>query len=259
MNLPPETAMVQGHRMVLDRYDTLDLRRCGVFERVASELLPALVHPGDVVIDVGANIGYYTLLCARLSGAQGRVYAFEPEAQNFGLLQQNIALNGYHNVIADRRALGAQSGTATLWVNRGSNQGDHRVYDPCEENRELTSIEIVSLDEALSPDIAVNFVKMDIQGYEALALDGMHTVLSRSPKVRLLTEFWPMGLQRAGTEASRYLDTLTRFGFIRLFEVDEAAGAVVATDARTLLRRYPANEDRFTNLLCLRVGDSVSL
>lgn len=252
MGAATEICDVQGHRMVPDRYDTLDLRRCGVFERVATALLPDLVQPGDVVVDVGANIGYYTLVCARLAGPSGRVYAFEPEPQNFALLQQNVALNGYRNVVADRRALAERSGVARLWVNLGSNHGDHRIYDPGETNRRAIEIEVTTLDAVLPADAAVGFVKMDIQGGEPFALRGMQALLARSPKAGLFTEFWPYGLRRAGVDAADYLDALARLGFARLLEIDERAGEVSPVGRNALLRRYPASVDRLTNLLCLR-------
>lgn len=249
---PAAPCEVQGHRMVPDRHDTLDLRRHGVFEPTATALLPDLVHAGDAVIDVGANIGYYSLLCARLAGANGRVYAFEPEPQSFALLQENIALNGYRNIVAERRALGQRSGRGTLWANQGTNQGDHRVYDPGEANRQTLDIDIAALDDLLAPDLAVQFVKMDIQGAEPFALQGMRAVLARSPRVSLLTEFWPLGLQRAGMPAPSCLDLISTLGFSRVLEVDEHRQRVVPVQRGELLRRYPSGEDRFTNLLCLR-------
>ena len=118
-----QACTVHGHRMLLDRYDTLDLRRQGIFEPLATALLPLLVGDGDMVIDVGANIGYYTLLCARLVGKRGLVYAFEPEPQAFALLEQNVALNGYRNVVARRQALFAH-GLERL-----------KVVAPCQQTR----------------------------------------------------------------------------------------------------------------------------
>lgn len=247
-----QACTVHGHRMLLDRYDTLDLRRQGIFEPLATALLPLLVGDGDMVIDVGANIGYYTLLCARLVGKRGLVYAFEPEPQAFALLEQNVALNGYRNVVARRQAVGGQCGTTWLWVNLGSNQGDHRIYDPGEGRRRRLEVELVALDQVLPAGAGVKLVKMDLQGSEPLALQGMQRLLGRSSGARLLTEFWPLGLRRAGLDPAAYLDDLGRLGFNRILELDERDGVAVAVNNANLLRRYPPSADRFTNLLCLR-------
>ena len=243
---------VQGHRMALDRHDTLALRRYGAFEPLATALLPRLVKKCDVVIDVGANIGYYTLLCARLVGNEGVIYAFEPEPESYRLLERNAKLNGYRNIIPQRKALGARCGTTPLWVNLGSNQGDHRIYDPRESNRTRLEVEVVALDDMLPSNTTVKFVKIDIQGAEPLAVRGMERVLARSRGAHLLTEFWPFGLRQAGLDPAVYLDHLADLGFNRLFEVDEAAGSVRAVESRSLLQRYCPSEDRFTNLLCVR-------
>jgi FkbM family methyltransferase len=249
---PP--CLVQGHYMALDRYDTLDLRRRGVFEAAATALLPELVPRGAVVIDIGANIGYYTLLCARLAGPDGRVYAFEPEPQSYRLLTNNVWMNGYRNVITERCALADHAGSARFWVNRGSNQGDHRLYDPGEPGRDVLEVDCGALDEILPAGLAVQLVKIDIQGGEPSAVRGMEAVLARSPGARLLTEFWPHGLALAGSSGREYLDLLEDLGFRKIFDVDERAGRAIETDAQTLVERYPAAADGFTNLLCRQVA-----
>src|SRR5262245_57312412 len=81
----PHEAVVLGHRMLLDRRDSLNLSLNGIYEPLETHFVEELVPPGGCVVDIGANIGYYTLLCARWAGPTGQVYAFEPEPENFSL------------------------------------------------------------------------------------------------------------------------------------------------------------------------------
>src|SRR4051812_36357932 len=93
--LKPTTVDVLGHRIHLDPNDSLLLSVNGVYEETEARLFEQSIRPGDVVVDVGGHIGYYTLLAARAVGATGHVYAFEPERGNFALLAENVAANGY--------------------------------------------------------------------------------------------------------------------------------------------------------------------
>ena len=89
----------------------------GVNEKYETELFKKMVQDGMVVVDIGANIGYYTLIAAKLVGNKGIVYAFEPEPSNYELLCQNIAINGYTNVVPIEKAVSKTSGKTKLYVN----------------------------------------------------------------------------------------------------------------------------------------------
>ncbi|SRR6266545_2940317 len=97
-------AIVHGHRMVLhdparDRFIAPSLLHAGCFKPFETELVMNEVRPGDVVVDVGAHIGYFTLLLAALVGPKSRVFAFEPDPDNFALLCRNVELNGSDPVL----------------------------------------------------------------------------------------------------------------------------------------------------------------
>jgi FkbM family methyltransferase len=244
------SAEVLGHKMFLDSADSLLLATNGVYEPFETDLLQKQVRPGDVVVDVGANIGYYTLLFARCVGPQGRVYAFEPDPTNFDLLQRNIQRNGYTNVTLVRKAVAAQSGTLRLYLCE-DNKGDHRTYDS-HDGRPSVEIEAVSLDDYFAGYRgAIALIKMDIQGAEEGALRGMGRVLRDNPGVRIATELWPIGLQRSGTSAPAFLEYLRGQGF-QLYHIDEAGGTLAPADVPHLLRTYVPEKENYTNLLCTR-------
>ncbi len=83
------------------------------------------IHTGDTVVDIGANIGYYTLLMSNLVGNGGKVFAFEPEPKNFEILQKNLELNQIKNVIVEQKAVSEFSGIGFLELS--SDSGQHRI------------------------------------------------------------------------------------------------------------------------------------
>lgn len=242
---------VNGHRMYLDDRDSLRLSVNRECEPAETALFRREVKPGDVVLDLGANIGYFTLLFAQRVGPSGAVVAFEPDPDNFALLKRNLAANGYRNVRAERRAVWDATGPLRLFRSE-ENRGDHRSYESPEARPAIT-IDAVSIDAFLGQDLPrVDFVKMDIQGAEHHALRGMRALLARSPRVTLLTEVWPRGLRLAGGSAEEYVASLRELGFA-LYELREDGSTVPADLARLLSEQTPEN-DGFVNLLCRKGG-----
>lgn len=92
-NLKSSFAEVQGYKMFLDSKNFINLSINGVYEPFETELVQKEIKRGDVVLDIGANIGYWTLIFAKLVGEEGRVFAFEPDPTNFALLNNNIVKN----------------------------------------------------------------------------------------------------------------------------------------------------------------------
>lgn len=250
--LKGQTAVVLGHTMQLDAGDILDLSIYGVYEPLETEFLQAQVSAGDVVVDIGAHIGYYTLLFAKLVGPQGKVFAFEPDPTNFAILSRNVAANGYANVVLVPKAVSDTTGVATLYLS-GSNSGDHRLY-PSETDRTAIKVVTTSLDDYFG-DYAepIAFVKLDIQGAEYAAVSGMSRVLQRNGVVRLMTEFWPNGLRAYGVDPGTYLRLLVSEGFC-LFYVDERRARLVPVDMDELVSTYTGGRRTTTNLLCLKDG-----
>src|SRR2546422_5286600 len=109
-------AEVIGHRMHLDRRDILNLSVDGIYEPLVTELIQNEVKTGDVVLDIGAHIGYYTLMFAELVGPHGKVFAFEPVPSNFALLQKNVQFNGYHSVALIQKAVSDKEGKAVIYL-----------------------------------------------------------------------------------------------------------------------------------------------
>jgi FkbM family methyltransferase len=243
---------VLGHQMELDERDSLGLLWNGCFEPFETDFVSASVKKGDVVLDVGANIGYYTLQFARLVGESGRVFAFEPDPTNFSLLRRNVQRNGYRNVELIQKAVTAQSGAIQLYLCE-ENRGDHRAYDS-HDGRPSITIESVSLDDYFKDyDGRIDLIKMDIQGSEGGALRGMAGILSKHSTIKLLTEFWPVGLLRSGLGAAEFLGLLRQFGF-EVFNVNEDARKLEPADPVQLMRIFTPEKENFTDLFCKRAA-----
>jgi FkbM family methyltransferase len=243
-------AEVQGHRMFLDAADSLSLSVNGAYEPFETELLHSLVKPGDTVLDIGANIGYYTLILARLVGERGKVYAFEPDPTNYELLKRNIALNGYKNVVPVMKATSNKNGTLRLYLCR-DNKAMHRVYDSqyCDG---FIEIEAIRLDDYFAGrEEKIDFIKIDIEGAEYAALEGMATLLGKSRRAILVTEYTPIAIKEFGIEPQEYLRLLMDFGF-KFERIDEEHKRIEPTDMSRLVETYTPDKEYVINLLCTR-------
>lgn len=168
----------------------------GQFDYDAFKALLDLISPrlpsSAIFVDVGANIGTHTIY-ALLSGKFERAICFEPEPNNFRLLQMNIAANDLTDRCDVRNvALGARSGTVRMSLST-DNHGDHRISVSGK-----IIVPVTTLDEALFDiDSKQCFLHMDVQGYEASVLEGAPKLLSESDT--LYTEFWPDELESNGS------------------------------------------------------------
>jgi FkbM family methyltransferase len=169
------------------------------------------------VIDLGANIGYYTMLAAARVGPAGRVSAFEPDAGNAAMLARSAAANGFGTITLFNCAVAAAAGVVELAMDdsngrvvRGGTPGASRV-------------QAVALDELLGPQHPVELIKMDIEGAEGFALAGMERLL-RARRPTLVCEFSPPALRAvSGVEPEAFLDRLRALGY-QLRVIDRAAG-----------------------------------
>ncbi len=223
----------------------------GVYEPLETKLFTSHIRPGWVVVDVGANTGYYTALAARAVGPTGRVIAIEPEPENFTLLQKTASCSSPTNISCYQTALSRVTGKAELFLS-ATNKGDHRLAPLPGAHRESININATSLDALVfTHNLPLpNLIKMDIQGAEGLALDGMVDTIKQQDQLILFTEFWPAGLQAIGYSPAGFLSKLTSLGF-SLTEIDEVGGVLrPITNVTDLIHRL--TEKQYTNLLCCK-------
>lgn len=187
----------------------------GVYEGYETELFKKLVKPGMVVIDVGANIGYYSLIAAKLVGRHGRVYAFEPELTNYDLLVKSVKSNVYDNVTAIQKAVSNKQGRVKLFVDKVSPVHPSLSEVNIDYKAGFVEVETITLDSFFDDFVKnskVDLIKMDTQGAEGLVIEGAERILSTN-NLTIIMEFWPYGLSNLGTDPSRLLHKLQSCGF----------------------------------------------
>lgn len=213
-----------------------------------ARVIKKLVKKGDTVLDLGANIGYWTCLLADLVGETGRVFAFEPSPDNFQLLKKNVEMNGYKNVTLEQKAVANDNYKTLLYLSKGSMDG--RIYRPPNENRPTVEIEVVRLDDYFkNMDVKFDFIKSNVQGADFAALKGMSQVLKKSENVKIEVEFSPIMEKEFNANTEEFINNFSSMGF-HFFEQWWFNKKLVPVDVEKL-KRY-AKENHDTNLLCVK-------
>lgn len=161
------------------------------FEPLESELTRRLVGPGEIVLDIGANFGWYTTLLSRCVGPTGHVLAFEPLPPTYARLRENLGLNDCHaNVTAVCAAVGEQRGTATMHQFRQLSHSRSSLGTLGQADFQRWSVPAVDLDSFLAGqgNPRVSFLKCDVEGAERLVLRGARRLLDSPDAPRILIE-----------------------------------------------------------------------
>lgn len=207
-------------KMVVDTNDLFVsalLMRDSVYEEFESALFKNSVQAGSVVVDVGAQIGYYTTLAASRCGKLGHVFSFEPDLHNYKLLAENVRINNYTNVITTQKAVTAGSGRRTFYID-GYNLGKHslamRNVLAIDGLEGTTVVDTVGLDEYLRSVHCsyVDVVKVDAEGAEGLVIDGALETLRQS-RATLFIEVWPFGQRNLGTDPDQMFSRIRELGY----------------------------------------------
>lgn len=241
-----------------DEFISRDLAQHGIWEPFETTVFGRLCQPGDRVLDLGANIGWYSVLAAKLVGPKGSVIAFEPDAANVELLRRNIAKADQHGVVQiNHCAVSDQCGQMSLYRS-DNNQGDHRLFSDGSA-READSVPVTTLDTyyAGAHDALPDLLKSDTQGSEARILRGATQLLAGGWRPIMILEFWPFGLTRSGDDPIALAYQLQALGY-RFYEVSEHTPKLRDICPEKLEQRMkedicPQNWG-FLNLLCITEG-----
>ncbi len=226
---------ILGNWMYLER-DSLGLRENGIYEEEETRFITKFVKPSFICIDIGANIGYYTLIMARRAK---HVYAFEPEPNNFEILKKNITINNITNATLYNKAVSDTNGMITLYL-CDLNYGMHRIYPSRWCNGKI-QVESVRLDDIIDD---ADFIKMDIEGSEFSALKGMKRLLEKG--VSILMEFHPESIREYGYNPLDEYNYIRSFGYrialpngreVSYEELEEIATKKVGTNILCTIQR----------------------
>jgi FkbM family methyltransferase len=206
---------IDGKLYLRDETDLWGFLQNGEYEPEETELIKKLVKPSDVCIDIGANVGYFTVLMAK----QCRyVYAFEPEETNYELLKKNLEINQIKNVDIYDYAVTNADELKILYLCEASH-GMHRLY-PSKHCKVGQIVKAMQFDSMF--DSPVDFIKMDIEGSEYGALKGMKNLLTNND-ITMVMEFHPPSIIEYGANPKDIYDFLTELKYdIRLVpNIDE--------------------------------------
>jgi FkbM family methyltransferase len=217
----PQTEVVvtcEGFRMHVDPSDYAvghTIARTGSYEPEVSTVLREILRPGGTFVDVGANLGWFSLLGASLVGPSGRVIAIEPNPLNVALLQDSAKDNGFRNIEAATVAVAAQPGAVALDTD-GSNGRMILVDGPPVQPIEASFVVAARpLDDVLAGSgvTRVDAMKIDVEGAEPLVLRGAGKTITEHRPV-LISEFYPLALDSSPWgNANGYLAMLRAFGY----------------------------------------------
>jgi len=217
----------------------------GTWEPVETGFLRGRLEPGMTLLDIGANVGYFSILGARAVGPSGTVIAIEPEPANYALLCANLWESRVGNVAPLRAAASSFAGPLPLSIS-SENCGDHRSFMERPGER-VVAVAGVRVDDVLEADAHVDVVKIDIQGADHRAVIGMERLLARCRPV-LLVEFWPRGIDELGDQPVDVLSYYRSLGF-SITSIDQPGADPGWTRDPELVQTVRDSESGFATIL----------
>jgi FkbM family methyltransferase len=214
----------------------------GEYEPATTSILEQLVRPGDTVIDVGANIGFFTVVAARLVGPGGRVLAFEPIPEVREKLVDNVQVNGLSNVSIYAEALGAEDTSTVLYLGPSQDTGLSSLRS-MEASTQL-AIRQLRLDSLWKDDRPIRLIKIDVEGAEMAALHGMASCLSRHQPA-LVVEITEAFLRQMKSSAEEVRTFLSARGY-SMYQILDSGGLSPVSSASDLARCPPQFNALFT-------------
>lgn len=197
-------------RMISERYEESEMK-----------VVMDIIKPGFTAIDVGANIGIYSLVMAKLVGYHGKVVSFEPATESFASLIDHIQRNGLRNIVSPYQLLVGDKCGKCFFVEEGTNGTNRIGGSPFQSQRAKTVLkEMITLDEFfIKEGISPDFIKIDVEGYEMSVLKGAHNIL-RSKRCPILCELHPSYWNELGYNWDGLKQFLHALGY-DIFMVDE--------------------------------------
>lgn len=221
INIPLQNGVYecQGLEYDIDFDDKIqEMIYFGTYERQELKFLRSYIQRGWVCLDVGANIGFYTLNLSKLVGETGKVYAIEPSPGNFNKLEENISINNLSNCVTSNIALSSTIGDCIFSVSPSQNSGWGRLGKWQSAQSEVL-VNVSTLDQFVQDKSIskIDFLKIDIEGHELEFLKGAKHSLENGIVSRILIEYCGYILEQKGITLKHYIDQISRFGYTPTF------------------------------------------
>ena len=247
---------IEGRKMFLDEHDSLKL---SIYPYVVeqTEFFKKNIKEGDVVLDLGAHIGYFTCLFAQLVGESGKVFSFEPEPNNFKLLKKNVEVNGYKHVTIEQKAVSDVKSTIKMYISNSPK--DHRIYDT-HDGKKAIEIESVKLDEYFKDfNKKINVIKSNIQGADFAAFQGMKSIIEKSKSnIILALEYNPAMIKEFGSgDSEDFLDQLLTNNF-KLHDLRWQEKIIPITKEK-MMKLYNEENKKGGFMLCIPSNSDITI
>lgn len=220
----------------------------GTYEPKETQLFLDSIHNGNIIFDIGANIGYYTVLASKKAGQRGKVFAFEPDRQNLSLLKENLSINDCKNVTIIDKALTDQN-TKLAFHEEPYNKGESAIsYE--KSGKYSYTVEGISLDTFISQEKIshIDVIKMDIEGAEIGVLKGAKTFFTKIKGAKLFIEYNPSSIKRYGNSPGTMLALLEELDVTITHIIDEPKGVIIPFSKDEL--NYTLTHTTYCNLVC---------
>ena len=247
---------IEGRKMFLDEHDSLKLSLYP-YTVEQTDFFKKNIKEGDIVLDLGAHIGYFTCLFAQLVGKSGKVFSFEPEPNNFKLLKKNVEVNGYKHVTVEQKAVSDVKGIIKMYISNSPK--DHRIYDR-HDGKESIQIESVRLDEYFKDFSGkINAVKSNIQGADFAAFQGMKSIIEKSKSnIILALEYNPAMIKEFGNgDSEEFLDQLLDNNF-KLHDL-RWQEKIIPISKEKMMKLYNEENKKGGFMLCIPSNSDVTI
>lgn len=241
----PDYVTVFGNKFFIGINDDLDIFiKNESYEKEISQFVIDNICEGDNIVDVGANIGFFTLLFGKIVGETGYVYAFEPELNNFKLLKQNVNENKFHNIEIIQKVVSEKKGKIKFVI-EDTSVSHYVVSDLNQPDKKNNIIELdsVTLDNYITKPIKL--IKIDVEGHEIKVLNGMKSLIKQNKDLSLIIEFNIFTQRRAGYTGNDLFAFIEELGF-DIFHMGDNKKIITPVTDKDILELDGAN------LLCKR-------
>jgi FkbM family methyltransferase len=215
------TKTAYGHKMLVDTRDlslSPHILMDGMWESWIAKVFIDLLRPGMKVIDVGSNIGFYSLLAADKIGESGHLTCFEANPEISSLVFHNLHLNGFHNrsevvtkavyshsTTLEFKVFESYLGSSSIWA-------DDAHANAYRDQLRTINVETISLDEYFPENAQIDLIKMDVEGAEPYVLKGARRIISSNPQVLIIMEFAPSVLKVSYGSIEKFYDEISSYG-----------------------------------------------
>lgn len=236
-----EIMELRDFSIVIDSNDTFigsAIKQTGEYEPHVTYVIESILKPGQTFVDIGANIGYFSLLAANSVGPHGKVIAFEPIEHNWSLFLKSIQVNGIDNIELHKMAIMDENKTVSMIQYERINSGSFHLLNTPHTNKHIYHVEGKRLDDILDNQ-SVNVIKIDVEGAEGLAFRGMIETIKKNLPI-IIIEYTPLSLMDISKiSGDEFLRAFEEIGYT-FQDVESFKGRFVAksiTELNSLLEK----------------------